>query len=288
MAEIKTIGVVGAGTMGNGIAQLAAQTGYNVVMRDINDEFVNRGLASIDAFLTKSVRRSKMTEEEKDAVQGRIKGTTAMKDLADCDFVVEAVIEDLNLKKEVFGELDELCRPEVVLATNTSSMSITVIGQATKRPDKVSGMHFFNPVPLMRLVEVIRGFNTSDETMALTTELAQKMGKQTVEVKIDSPGFIVNRVMIPHMIEAVTIVQEGIATPEDVDKAVKLGLNYPMGPFELMDLTGVDIAKFVTDYFREELNRELKWTAPTLLKNMIRAGRLGRKSGQGWYNYSKK
>jgi len=288
MSEIKSIGVVGAGTMGNGIAQLAAQTGYSVVMRDINDEFVNRGLAAIDTFLGKSVKRGKVTEEQKAEVQGRIKGTTAMKDLAGCDFIIEAVIEDLGLKREVFGELDNLCRPEVILATNTSSMSVTVIGQATKRPEKVVGMHFFNPVPLMRLVEVIHGFNTSDETVAVTTELAQKMGKQTVEVKIDSPGFIVNRVMIPHMLEAVAIVQEGIATPEDVDKAVKLGLNYPMGPFELMDLTGVDICRFVADYFREELNRELKWTAPTLLKNMIRAGRLGRKSGQGWYDYSNK
>ena len=285
--EIKKLGVVGAGTMGNGVAQIAAQIGCEVVMRDVEERFVENGLKNINRFLSKSVEKGKMTEEQKNAVLGRIKGTTNMADLKDVDFVVEAVIEDLNLKKSVFKELDGICRPEVILGTNTSSMSITEIAVATRRPEKVVGMHFFNPVPLMRLVEVIRGFHTNDETVQVTTDLAKKMGKETVEVKIDSPGFIVNRIMIPHMLEAINIVQEGIATPEDVDKAVKLGLNYPMGPFELMDLTGVDIAKYVSDYFYNELNKESKWVAPTLLKNMIRAGRLGRKTGAGWYEYKK-
>jgi len=285
--DIKKIGVVGAGTMGNGIAQVAAQIGCDVVMRDVKDEFVDRGLKSIDRFLSRSVEKGKMEASEKDAVMGRIQGTTDLGLMKDVDFVIEAVIEDLDLKKSVFKELDELCRPEVILASNTSSMSLTEIAAVTKRPDKVCGMHFFNPVPLMKLVEIIRGFLTSDETVTTTTELAQKMGKITVEVKKDSPGFIVNRIMIPHMIEAIRIVEEGIASPKDVDIAVKNGLNYPMGPFELMDLTGIDICYFVAEYFYKELNKESKWVSPNLLKTMIRANRLGRKTGGGWYDYNK-
>jgi 3-hydroxybutyryl-CoA dehydrogenase len=285
--EVKKIGVIGAGTMGNGIAQVAAQIGCEVVMRDIEDSYVERGIKSIDKFLSKSVEKGKLQADEKQKIMGRIKGTTKMSDLKDVDFVVEAVIEDLSLKKSVFKELDGLCRPEVILSSNTSSMSITEIAAATVRPDKVCGLHFFNPVPLMRLVEIIRGYATSDETMATATELAKKMGKVTVEVKKDSPGFIVNRIMIPHMIEAIKIVEEGIASIQDVDTAVKNGLNYPMGPFELMDLTGIDIAYFVTEYFHKELNKELKWVSPNLLKTMIRAGRLGRKTGGGWYDSGK-
>ena len=283
--EIKTMGVVGAGTMGNGIAQIAAQIGCAVVMRDIEDAFVERGMKNIDKFLSKSVEKGKLEAKDKEAILGRIKGTTDMSLLKDADFVIEAVIEDLELKKSVFKELDELCRPEVVLASNTSSMSLTEIAAATKRSDKVCGMHFFNPVPLMKLVEVIRGYATSDETVSITTNLARKMGKVTVEVKKDSPGFIVNRIMIPHMLEAIRIVEEGIASIEDVDIAVKNGLNYPMGPFELMDLTGIDIAYYVTEYFYKELNKESKWVSPNLLKTMIRAGKLGRKTESGWYDY---
>jgi 3-hydroxybutyryl-CoA dehydrogenase len=285
--DIKKIGVVGAGAMGNGIAQVAAQIGCNVVMRDIKDEFVERGMKSIDRFLSKSVEKGKLDAAEKDTILGRIRGTTDMAQLKDVDFVIEAVIEDLELKKSVFRELDELLGADVIIASNTSSMSLTEIAAATKRPEKVCGMHFFNPVPLMRLVEVIRGYATSDETVEATTALAQKMGKTTVEVKKDSPGFIVNRIMIPHMIEAIKIVEEGIASIEDVDVAVKNGLNYPMGPFELMDLTGIDICYFVNEYFYKELNKESKWASPNLLKTMIRANRLGRKTGGGWYDYSK-
>ena len=281
--EIKKIGVVGAGAMGNGIAQVAAQIGCDVVMRDIEMKFVEGGMKKIDRFLSRSVEKGKMDSKEKDTIIGRIRGTTDMDDLNEVDFVVEAVLEDMDLKKRVFKELDELCRPDVILATNTSSMSITEIGASTKRPDKVCGMHFFNPVPLMRLVEIIRGYSTTDETIQTTTELAQKMGKVTVEVKKDSPGFIVNRILIPHFLEAVKIVEEGIASIEDVDKAVKNGLNYPMGPFELMDLTGIDIAYFVSEYFYKELNKENKWVAPNLMKTMVRAGKLGKKTGGGWY-----
>ena len=285
--EIKTVGVVGAGTMGNGIAQVAAQIGCDVIMRDIKDDFVERGMKNIDRFLSRSVEKGKMEAGEKDAVLGRIKGTTDMGAFKDADFIIEVVLEDIELKKSVFGELDEICRPDVILASNTSSMSLTEIATATKRQDKVCGMHFFNPVPLMKLVEVIRGYGTSDETVAVTTELAKKMGKITVEVKKDSPGFIVNRIMIPHMLEAIKIVEEGIASVEDVDIAVKNGLNYPMGPFQLMDLTGVDICYFVTEYFYKELNKESKWVSPNLLKTMIRANKLGKKTGGGWYDYGK-
>ncbi|MBT3259189.1 MAG: 3-hydroxybutyryl-CoA dehydrogenase [Deltaproteobacteria bacterium] len=285
--EIKKIGVIGAGAMGNGIAQMAAQIGCEVILRDIKEEFVERGMKNIDRFLSKSVEKGKIEAAQKDAILGRIQGTTEMSDLKDVDFVIEAVIENLDLKKSVFKELDELCAPHVILASNTSSMSLTEIAAATNRPEKVCGMHFFNPVPIMKLVEIIRGYSTNDETIDATTELAKKMGKITVEVKKDSPGFVVNRIMIPHMLEAIKIVEEGIASVEDVDIAVKGGLNYPMGPFELMDLTGIDICYFVAEYFYKELNKESKWVSPNLLKTMIRANKLGRKTGGGWYDYGK-
>ena len=283
--EIKVIGVLGAGSMGNGIAQLAAQAGYRVIMRDIEDRFVQSGLNAIEKFLTKSVEKGKMAEDQKKGVLSRIKGTTKMEDLKDVDFVIEAVFEDLELKKDVFKKLDELTRSQVILTTNTSSMSVTEIAMATKRPEKVAGMHFFNPAPIMKLVEVIRAYHTNDDTVHNVMEMAKKMGKEPVEVKKDTPGFIVNRLMIPHVIEAIKMAEEGVASIEDIDKAVKLGLNYPMGPFELMDLTGVDIAHHVAEYLYKELNKESKWSVPTLMKSMIRAGRLGRKTGAGWYKY---
>jgi 3-hydroxybutyryl-CoA dehydrogenase len=285
--EIKTIGVVGAGAMGNGIAQVAAQAGYNVIMRDIEDRFVEGGIKNIDKFLAKSVEKGKMTAEQKSGIMGKIKGTTKLGDLKDVDFVVEVIIEVMDVKKKVFAELDELTRPDVILSSNTSSMSITEIATATKRPDKVVGMHFFNPVPLMRLVEVVRGYATSDETVAITAELSRKVGKEPVEVKMDVPAFIVNRLMIPHFIEAMKLYEQGVASKEDIDKAAKLGLNYPMGPFELMDLTGLDINLNVNEYLRKELPHELKWQSSLELKNLVKAGRLGRKTGAGWYNYSK-
>ena len=283
--EIKVIGVLGAGSMGNGIAQLAAQAGYQVVMRDIEDRFVENGLKAIEKFLTKSVEKGKMTEDQKKGILGKIKGTTRWEDLKNADFVIEAVFEDLELKKNVFKQMDELVKPDVILTTNTSSMSITEIATSTKRPQKVAGMHFFNPAPLMRLVEVIRGYETNDETVRIVMEMAKKMGKEPVEVKKDTPGFIVNRIMTPHFLEAIKMVEEGIATVEDIDKAVKLGLNYPMGPFELMDLTGIDIAHHVAEYLYKELQKESKWSTPVLMKSMIRAGKLGRKTKAGWYKY---
>jgi 3-hydroxybutyryl-CoA dehydrogenase len=286
--EIKKIGVLGAGAMGNGIAQVCAQTGHDVVMRDIADEFVQRGLKTIEGFLSKSVEKGKISEDDKNKTVDRITGTTKVADLKDVDFVIEAVLEDLELKKQVFQEVDELTRPEVILATNTSSMSITEIGAATKRPDRVVGMHFFNPVPMMKLVEVIKGMDTSDETVAVTRELSEKLGKMPVIVKKDVPGFIVNRLMIIQVMEAIRLYEEGIASIEDIDKSVKGGLNHPMGPFELMDLTGLDINYHVNEYFHRELNQELKHVTPITLKNMIRAGKLGRKTREGWYKYDKK
>src|SRR5271157_868206 len=283
--EVKTIGVLGAGTMGNGIAQVAAQAGFNVVMRDIEDRFVQGGLKNIDKFLAKSVEKGKMTADQKSAVMGRIKGTTKLEDMKGCDFIVEAVLEVMDLKKEVFKALDEICGPEVILSTNTSSMSITEIATATKRPDKVAGIHFFNPVPLMRLVEVVRGHFTSDATVATCMDVVKKLGKEGVEVRKDVPAFIVNRLMIPHFIEAMTLLEEGVASKEDIDKAAKLGLNYPMGPFELMDLTGLDINLNVNEYLRKELRAETKWQSSHTLKNLVKAGRLGRKTGAGWYEY---
>lgn len=286
--SIKTIGVLGAGTMGNGIAQIAAQAGYNVIMRDIEDKFVEKGLKSIDKFLAKSVEKGKITAEAKDSVMGKIKGTTKMEDLKDSDYVVEVVFEDMDVKKKMFKELDELTRKDVILATNTSSMSITEIANSTTRPDKVVGMHFFNPVPLMRLVEVIRGYYTSDETITTSLDLARALKKEPIEVKKDIPCFVVNRLMMPHFVEAMWLLQEGIASAEDIDKAAKLGLNYPMGPFELMDLTGIDIAYHVVEYLHKEMNKELKWVAPRILKDMVKANRLGMKTGAGWYDYNKK
>jgi 3-hydroxybutyryl-CoA dehydrogenase len=285
--EIKTIGVLGAGVMGNGIAQVAAMAGYNVIMRDIEDRFVEGGLKNIEKFLAKSVEKGKMTAEQKSGIMGKIKGTTKMEDLKDVDYVVEVVLEVMDVKKKVFAELDALTRPEVILASNTSSMSLTEMATAVKKPDKVVGLHFFNPVPLMRLVEVIRGMRTSDETVAVSMDLAKKLGKEAVEVKMDIPGFLVNRLMIPHFVEAVQLFEKGIASKEDIDKAAKLGLNYPMGPFELMDLTGLDIGLAVTQYFHDNLPKELKWDPPLVWENMVKSGLLGRKTGKGWYDYSK-
>ncbi|RLB10271.1 MAG: 3-hydroxybutyryl-CoA dehydrogenase [Deltaproteobacteria bacterium] len=287
--DVKKVGVLGAGAMGSGIAQLFAQNGFEVIIRDIKQEFVDRGIKAIDGTLGRLVKKGKMSDEDKSAIMGRIKGTLELSDLKDVDFVVEAVIEDLDLKKDVFKQLDELTRDDVILATNTSSLSITEIAAATKRPDKVIGMHFFNPAPVMRLVEVIMGHLASDESAQFVRDLAEKrLGKVTVLVKKDVAGFIVNRLMIPQLMEAIKIYDEGIASIEDIDKAVKFGLNHPMGPFELMDFTGIDISYFVNEVFKKELSAELKHTTPQSLKAMVRAGKLGRKTGAGWYDYTKK
>lgn len=283
---IQTIGVVGAGSMGSGIANLAAMKGFQVILRDIEARFLDGALAKMDAFMSKSVAKGKMTETEKQETLARIRTTTNLDDMRDANVVIEAVLEDLELNKQVFSQLDGIMPENIILATNTSSMSITEIASATTRPDRVAGMHFFNPAQLMKLVEVVRGFNTSDETVEKLKALSKSLSKEPVEVKKDSPGFIVNRIMIPQFIEAIKILEEGVATAEDIDKAVKLGLNYPMGPFTLQDFAGVDIGYHVMNYLKEELN-DPHFAPPLLLKQLVKANRLGKKTGAGFYDYSK-
>lgn len=284
--SIQTIGVVGAGSMGSGIANLAALNGFHVILRDIEDRFLDGALSRMEKFMSKSVERGKMTEEQKQETLARIQTTTNLEEMKDADIVIEAVLEDMALKKEVFSLLDEITRADVILATNTSSMSITEIASATKRPDRVAGMHFFNPAQLMKLVEVVRGFETSAETVEALKALSTRLKKEVVEVKKDSPGFIVNRVMIPQFIEAIRLLEEGVATAEDIDKAVKFGLNYPMGPFELQDFAGIDIGYYVMEYFQKEFN-DSRFSPPLLIKQMMRAGRHGKKTGAGFYDYNK-
>ena len=246
---IQTIGVLGAGSMGIGIVQTAAQAGYNVIVCDMDMAFIDKQMAGVQKLLAKNVEKGKMDQAAMDAILGRIKKTTDKKEFAAVDYMIEVVVEDVGIKKAVLSELDGILKPDVILATNTSSISISQLAGFTKRADKFVGMHFFNPVPVMRLCEIIPRLFTSDETVAIASEVAQKMGKTTVEVKKDTPGFLVNRCMMPQFLEAIRLVETGVATPKDIDTAVKLGLNYPMGPFELMDFTGIDISKLVLDVF---------------------------------------
>lgn len=280
----QTIGVVGAGSMGSGIANLAAMNGFSVILCDIEDSYLENALNRIGKFMDKSVAREKMTVDQKQETLERIQTTTRLEDMKDADVVIEAVLENLDLKKDVFSSLDKIVREDVILATNTSSMSITEIAAATQRPERVAGMHFFNPAQLMKLVEVVRGYKTSDETVEKLKALSKQLSKEPVEVKKDTPGFIVNRIMIPQFIEAIKLLEEGVASAEDIDKAVTLGLNYPMGPFTLQDFAGVDIGYHVMEYFKEEFNNDY-FAPPHLLKQLVRAGRNGKKTGAGFYDY---
>ena len=281
---MKKIFVLGAGTMGAGIVQAFAQKGYEVIVRDIKPEFVERGIAGIDKGLTRLVTKGKMTEEAKGEILSRISGTTDMALAADCDLVVEAAIENMKIKKEIFAELDSICKPETILASNTSSLSITEVASATKRADKVIGMHFFNPAPVMKLVEIIRGIATSQETFDTVKELSVAIGKEPVEVA-EAPGFVVNRILIPMVNEASFILQEGIASAEDIDSAMKYGANHPMGPLALGDLIGLDVCLAIMDVLYNETG-DTKYRASSILRKYVRAGWLGRKSGRGFHNYN--
>lgn len=284
--SIKIVGVVGAGAMGSGIANVAALAGFKVILRDIEDKFVRNGLARIEKFMDKSVEKGKISIEQKAEILERIRPTTSLEDLKEADIIIEAVIENLEVKKDVFSKLDEILPDHVILATNTSSMSITEIAASTKRPDRVAGMHFFNPAQLMKLVEIVRGFHTSDETTEEIKAFAKQLNKESVVVNKDTPGFIVNRIMIPQFIEAIKLLEEGVASAEDIDKAVTLGLNYPMGPFTLQDYAGVDIGYYVMEYFKEEFN-DNRFAPPLLIKQLVKAGKLGKKTGGGFYDYDK-
>jgi 3-hydroxybutyryl-CoA dehydrogenase len=280
---IGTIGVVGAGTMGNGIAQVAARAGYKVFLRDVKDEFLQLGMAAIDKSLQRDVDKERLKEEGKREIISRIRTVTEMSALGQADLIVEAVTEDVNVKTDVFRQLDELTRPEAILASNTSSISITKLGAATRRPDKVIGMHFMNPVPVMKLVEIIRGIATSDETYSAVHELTLKLEKTPLECN-DMPGFVSNRVLMPMINEAIFALYEGVATRESIDGIMKLGMNHPMGPLTLADFIGLDVCLAIMNVLHDGLG-DSKYRACPLLKRYVDAGWLGRKTGRGFYEY---
>ncbi len=281
--EIKKIGIVGGGIMGGGIAQISAQAGYEVVMSEINDELLNKGMAGINSILTRSVDKGRISQEDKDATLARIKGTTNTKDFSDCDLVIEAIIENMDLKKKVFAELDKVCPKHTILATNTSCLSVIDMAKATNRPEQVLGMHFFNPVSVMRLLELVKTILTSDETLATARKFGESIGK-TVSVSPDIPAFVVDQLVNPFLLDAIRMVENSIATAEDIDTGIRLGLNHPMGPLALADLVGLDTILFIANALYDEL-KDPKFAPPTLLKKMVAAGWLGRKTGKGFYEY---
>ena len=283
---MKKVFIVGAGQMGLDIGQVMAKAGIEVVFRDINDAILDGAKAKLTKGLDRLISKGKMDEAGKEAILSKISFTTELSAAADADLVIEAIVENVNIKKSVFGELDGICKPETIFATNTSSIAITEIAAATKRADKFIGMHFFNPATVMKLVEVIRGLHTSDETFKAVYDLSAAIGKDPVEVK-EGPGFVVNRILIPMINEAIMVYEEGLASVEDIDKAMKLGCNHPMGPLALEDLIGLDTCLHIMDVYLAETG-DSKYRASRLLRQMVRGGKLGRKTGVGFYDYTKK
>ncbi len=281
--EIRKVGVVGCGQMGGGIAQVCAQSGYTVIVSEISDDLLRRGLASIESSLDRNVKKERITRQDRDTAIARIRGTTDTGDFSDCDLVIEAAVENLDLKKKIFKEIDRLCPKHTILATNTSSLLISDIAAVTGRKDKVLGMHFFNPVPAMKLIEIVRADATSDETFDTGKKFCQSLGKTVVTVQ-DSPGFIVNRLMTTQILGAVHLLESGIATKEDIDTGMTLGLNHPMGPLAVADLIGLDTLLVIADSIYRKLG-DKQYAAPELLKQMVTDGRLGRKTGRGFYEY---
>jgi 3-hydroxybutyryl-CoA dehydrogenase len=280
---MRVIGVVGAGLMGSGIVEQAARSGYNVVVREVDEAALRAGQTRIQQSVDRAQQRGKITQDVRDALLDRITGVTDLDRLADSDLVIEAIVENLDAKRELFRRLDGLTRPDVILASNTSSVSITALASVTSRPDRVAGAHFFNPVPVMKLVELVRGLQTSDETIETLRAFGESMGKKVV-LATDAPGFIVNYLLIPYLLDAVRMVERGQASKEDIDTAISLGLNHPMGPLTLLDYIGVDTTLNIANVMYEEL-RDPKYVAPPLLKQMVLAGHLGRKNGRGFYEY---
>ncbi len=281
--EIKQVGVVGCGLMGSGIAEVCARAGYRVVVGEVNDDLLQKGLDRIRKSLSRAVERGKVTQAEMDAALARLHGTVSLADMADCDLVIEAAVEKMEVKKAIFAELDGILPPHAVLASNTSSLCVTEMAAVTRRGDKVLGIHFFNPVPVMPLIEFVRTILTSDETMEIARRFGESLGKTMVTAK-DTPGFIVNRLLIPYLLDAVRLYENGLASREDIDTAIKLGLHHPMGPLTLLDFIGLDTCLFIADAMYEEY-KDPRFAAPPLLRRMVLAGHLGRKSGKGFYDY---
>ncbi|MBI4332504.1 MAG: 3-hydroxybutyryl-CoA dehydrogenase [Chloroflexi bacterium] len=280
---IKTVGVVGCGLMGSGVAQASAQAGYNTVVSEINQQLLDRGLGMITSNLAKAVEKGRMTDDARKSVLGRLKGTLVMEDFKDCDIVIEVVLEDMTEKKRVFSALDRICPPNAILASNTSCLSIIEMAMATKRPDKVLGLHFFNPVQVMKLLEVVRTLTTSDETIATARAFGESLGKKVILAK-DTPGFIVNRLFIPYLLSAIRLYESGAASKEDIDEGMVLGCNHPMGPLALADFVGLDTVFFVANALFDEF-KEGRYAPPPLLRKMVAARYLGRKTGKGFYEY---
>jgi 3-hydroxybutyryl-CoA dehydrogenase len=281
--EIKKVGVIGCGQMGGGIVQTCAQAGFDVKVTEVSEAFLEKGMNAIKSILGRNVEKGRMTKDEMDSVLSRIHGTTKLADFSDRDLVIEAVIENMEMKKKLFADLDKICPPNAMLATNTSCLSIIEMAMTTKRADKVLGIHFFNPVPVMKLVEVVKTIATSSESVAAGKQFGEKCGKKVV-VTQDSPGFIVNRLMIPFILNAIRMMDSGIATKEDIDAGINLGLNHPIGPLALADLIGLDTIYFIANAMYAEL-KDPQFASPTLLGKMVTAGWLGRKTGKGFYDY---